>query len=87
MQRGCKDAVGDGCSFGGGTDVMNPEDVGSGKDGGCVGCGGGEDAGFRRWWRRVHEEGQGGTLCQSVSEKAFAGNSGEDGEVELVELI
>ena len=84
---GGEDAVGDGGGFGGGADVVDAEDVGSGEDGRCVGCGGGVEAGFYGGECLVQACGERGALEHGAGEEAFAGDSGEDGAVELVELV
>ncbi len=78
---GDEDGVGYGCGFEGGEDVVDADDVGSGEDGGYVGCGGGVEAGSG--WR-------GGSVvegCDGFGEEAFAGSCGEDGELEALEGI
>ena len=64
-----KDRVGDGGGVAGCGDVMDAEDVGSGEDGGGVGCDGGVVAGVGRY-------------VGGFGEEAFAGETGEDGELE-----
>ena len=85
LERG-EDAVGDGGGFGGGADVVDAEDVGSGEDGGYVGGGGGVEAGLRGG-RAAVKGGEVGVLGEGVAEEAFAGGSDEDRLVELVELV
>ena len=84
--EGGKDAVGDGGGFDSGAHVVDAEDVGSCKDGGYVGCGGGVETGLRGWDVSVKGR-QAGALGEGVAEEAFAGGSDEDGLIEFVELV
>ena len=81
-----EDAVGDGGSFGGGADVVDADDVGSGEDGGYIGCGGGMEAGLRGGRGYMNDAGAGGSR-EGMAEEAFAGDADEDGQVELAELV
>ena len=51
---------------------MNPEDVGSGQDGGRVGCGGGVETGFGGRWVSLVDGGLRGDLGECVGQEAFA---------------
>jgi hypothetical protein len=72
--KGGEDAVGDGGCFGGGADVVDAEDVGSGEDGGGVGGGRGVEA----WGTRIFS---------GPGEETFAGETSEDGLMQLVEGV
>lgn len=81
------DAVGDGGGFRGCANVVDAEDVGSGENGCYVGGGGGVDAVTHVGLGFAKQDSQGGALSECVGEEAFAGNSREDGLIELVQLI
>lgn len=72
--RVSEDAIGDSGCGDGGADVVDAEDVGSGEDGGGVGDGGGKP-------------GVSGVGGERAGEEALAGEAGEDGEPEGVELV
>ena len=82
-----ENAVGDGGSFGGGADVVGADDVGAGEDGGYVGGVGGVEAVFHGGCTAVEKDCERRVLGEGVGEEAFAGDSGEEGQVELVELF
>ena len=85
--EGFYDAVGYGGGFCGGTDVVGADDVGAGEDGGCVGGGGGVETVFHRGCGTVQQDGERWVLGEGVGKEAFAGDAGEEGQVELAELV
>ena len=81
------DAVGDGSGFDGGTDVVGADDVGAGEDGGYVGGGGGLEAVLYGGIRSVEQDSERRMLGEGMGEEAFAGDAGEEGQVESVKLV
>ena len=66
---------------------MGADDVGSGEDGGYVGGGGGLETIFHGGCGSIEQDRQRWVLSEGVREKAFAGDSGQEGQVEFVELV
>jgi hypothetical protein len=81
------DAVGDGGGFDGGADVVGADDVGAGEDGGYVGGSGGLEAVFHGGCCSVEQEGERRMLGEGVGQEAFAGDAGEERQVESVKLV
>ena len=78
--NGFEDGVGDGGGFTGRRDFVDAEDVGPGEDGGGVGGDGGSGGAGRL----AHG---GGVLSGEIPwQETFAGDAGEDGEAEGVEI-
>jgi hypothetical protein len=77
LRQGLVGDAGGGAGWG---DVVDAEDVGSGEDGCGGGCGGGVNPCLRieRWGTWFCDEG--------IFEEGFAGEAGEDGELEGLEL-
>ena len=87
MLAGGEDAIGDGGGFDSGADIVSAQDVGATKDGCCVGRSGGVEAVSHGRYVSVEERRQRWVLGEGAGEKAFAGGSGEDGQVESTETV
>lgn len=66
---------------------MGADDVGTGEDRGYVGGGSGMEAVFHGGRGAVEQDSERRVLGEGVCEKAFAGGTGEDGQVKLAELV